>query len=194
MTADQAEELMRSAAAGAAKQELGADRYEFLMRHLLPLPYEWTRDRISRYLVTHKWLSSLAEICDAVGVTERAADDLVRAALERGQLVRDLRSASGWSYVGPGEPLPQGAVEAAAVAAEPVVTAPPPRRALPDPSLVMGRIVDRDRKIAALIGAKRLPPARSQTPQPDPAAFEAELAAIEARYQAQQPAKEQSRA
>lgn len=126
MTADEAGAVMKIATAGAVARELEQVRYEFLLAHLLPLPYGRTLDSVHRYVANHKWVSSLEELLDACGLPlddaragATARTDLVRAVRDGGRLVRDLRAVSGWAYVGPGDPLPAGAVEAERLAAEP---------------------------------------------------------------------------
>jgi hypothetical protein len=132
----EATQILRIALEGAAQQPLDDDRVRFLALHLVPLPFERTRDGVHRYVANHKWISSLEELLDACGLPPddrraglSARADLVRAVRAGGRLVPDLRSVSGWAYVPDGAALPPGAVEAERVAAE---HAPP---ALPAPSL-----------------------------------------------------------
>jgi hypothetical protein len=125
VTAVEAGQVMAIALAGAVQRENAEEALEFLQRHLLPLPFERTRDHVHRYVASHKWVGSLAELLDAAGVQEDARHDLVRAVRDGGQMVRDLRSVSGWTYVPVGAALPQGAIEAAEVAAGPT-TGPMP--------------------------------------------------------------------
>jgi hypothetical protein len=128
--------VLRMGMEAAVQQPLDDARLRFLVMHLVPLPFEATRDRVHRYVANHKWISSLEELLDAcglppdearAGLTARA--DLVRAVRAGGRLVPDLRSVSGWAYVPEDAPLPPGAVEAELVAAE----RPPP--ALPAPAV-----------------------------------------------------------
>jgi hypothetical protein len=192
MTPKEAERVLLTAIGAAAAREMDPETLLLLQSHLVPLPYERTRDHVLRYAIGHKWVSSLQELCEAAGVPASAAADLVRAVLEGGQLVRDLRSASGWSYVAPNDPLPRGALEAAAVAGESV--APPPEPpALPAGGMIRGVLRDRDRRIAALLGARRVP-SEPMRPAPRPEVLESELAAYEARFKAQEQAREQAQA
>jgi hypothetical protein len=203
MTPVEAKKLVTLAIGATVARDMDRETLLFLQSHLLPLPYAAVAPRIHRHAAHAKWCTCLAELLDACDLPARARDDLVRAVDQGGRVVPDLRSATGWSYVAPGEPLPRGAVEAAAVAAEPAAPPAGPPALPPGPAVIRGVLLDRDRRIAALIGAKRVPgPDRPQpgapTPPPDPATVEAELAAFDARYRAQQTApetaKEKSRA
>lgn len=133
MTVDEAKEVMKLASAGVVAQTLEDERYLFLMGHLLPLPYEQTRERVHQYVANNKWVSTLEELCDACGLPPdnaradiHARRDLTTAVREGGILVADLRAMSGWAYVRPGEALPPGAVEAQELGRE------APRAALPE--------------------------------------------------------------
>src|SRR5262245_66224345 len=132
MSPHEATQVIRIALEGAVQQALDDDRVRFLALHLVPLPFERTRDGVHRYVANHKWISSLEELCDAcglppdearAGLTARA--DLVRAVRAGGRLVPDLRSVSGWASVPDGAALPPGALEAERVAAEPAASALP---------------------------------------------------------------------
>jgi hypothetical protein len=179
---------MAIALAGAVQREGDQQGMQFLQRHLLPLPFVRTRDEVHRYVASNKWVGSLAELLDACGVPEAARPDLVRAVRDGGQMVRDLRSMSGWSYVAPGENPPPGALEAAAVAAESVTAPAQPRAlpAIPAPAEVRGFILDRDRRIAGLASAKRVPSVPRSTVPAD--VLDAELAAYAERVKAHQDA------
>lgn len=131
MTPDEAGRVMKIATAGAVARDLEPERFAFLIQHLLPLPYERTRDNVHRYVANNKWISSLEELCDAAGLPDddpragvRARTDLTIAVREGGRLVSDLRAVSGWSYVAPGAALPPGAVEAEQLRAAPVAALP----------------------------------------------------------------------
>lgn len=108
MTTEQAQEVLRIALEGAAKQDLDDDRIRFMALHLAPLPFERTRRRVHEYVLAHKWLSSVDELLDAAGVSTAARSDLARAVHEGGELWPSLRSMSGWEFVPRGGPYPDG--------------------------------------------------------------------------------------
>lgn len=146
MSPKEAGQVMAIAMAGTVQREGDEEGTKFLQRHLLPLPFELTRDHVHRYVASHKWVGSLSELLDACGVPEQARGDLVEAVRHGGQLVRDLRSISGWSYVPAGAALPQGAREAAAVETGPGTD-------IPRPALGAGPEVTEEQ---ALLNRKRL--------------------------------------
>lgn len=179
MTHEEAKKVVAIALAGSVARDTDGDTLKFWRSHLLPLPYEAIARRVHGYVATHKWCASLAELLEACGLPDAARHDLVRAVREGGQLVPDLRSLSGWSYVAPGEPLPQGAIEAAAVA-----SAAPPGKAGRGAS--SGSAADPERaaevlaRVRGIAAAKRV----ERVALPPPAVLEQDLAAADARFRA----------
>ncbi len=151
MTVDEAMTVAKLAVAATVRTQIDAEVWEFWLAHLLPLEYDRTLGRVSAYVASHKWCSTLAELLDAAGIPEDARADLVRCVREGGRFVPDLRSMSGWSYVPPGAELPQGAQEAAAIAAM-----PPERLALPPPPKSAEELAALKERLQQLAEAKRV--------------------------------------
>lgn len=181
MTQEQAKRVMAVLLAGAIPRDTDPETLRFWQAHLLPLPFAFVLRRAEVGATRSRWVNSLPELLDACGVGEEARADLVRARNEGGRLERDLRSRTGWSYVAPGAPVPPGVLEAEAVAREAVAPPPPPRPALPASKPAFLR--ERDGRLAAVVGQKRVPPVRD-APTPSREQIEAELAAADARFKA----------
>lgn len=180
--------------AGTVQRERSQEDLHFLRRYLIPLPYERTLRRVEEYVAvvgrdkdgraTHGWISTPGELLEACGLPDKPAvrGQLVLAMREGGELLPDLRSMDGWSYVPPGAVKPVGVLQAEAVAC---AAAAPNLAALPPPMPRRPELVEAvEHKVSVLAQLKRVaPPKPSDRPQPSAAQIEAELVAADVAFQ-----------
>jgi len=158
VTADQADEVLAVLRMGAVPQELSDERVKLFLLFLRPLPYERSRRAVLNYVASAdpkgapKFVSSVDELLEACGIPAGARGELTRAVQDGGELLPDLRSVSGWSYVPPCAEPPPGVAEAEALARG--ALEPPERPALPAPTEGIDRGAALDR-IRGTLGRRR---------------------------------------
>lgn len=195
MTELEAARVLAEVLAGTVQRDRSKEDLAYLRRYLLPLPYEQTLRRVEEYVAsvgrgrdgkaTHGWISTPGELLEACGLPDKPAvrADLVKAMREGGELLPDLRSMDGWSYVPPGAEMPIGVLQAEAVARESFA---PPRQALPPPLPKRPELAAKaDQRIRSIADVKRVQPVRAERKGPTREQLEAELARSAAAFDAE---------